>query len=101
MKKLLLAGVAALSVLCAAPGAHATETLLAVMRANNGKLELHQANLKDGFCTQLLANFEEQAKNDQPIWLTLPAPDFTGMVIEAHCVMPDGSKRSFKAGKPS
>jgi len=28
----------------------------------------------------------------------LPAPDFTGVVIEAHCVMPDGSTGAkFKA----
>jgi hypothetical protein len=57
--------------------------------------------LIDGACTQLLTDFREQAKNDRPIWLTLPQPDFTGTVIEAHCVMPDGAKQSFEAGRPS
>jgi hypothetical protein len=49
----------------------------------------------------MLADFREQAKNNRPIWLTLLLPDYTGMVIEAYCIMPDGSKQSFKAGEPS
>jgi hypothetical protein len=90
----------AISLLCPMP-ANAAEVLLAVLQDKEGKTSLHKITLIDGACIQLLTNFREQAKNDRPIWLTLPQPDFTGMVIEAHCIMPDGSKQNFKAGRPS
>ena len=101
MKAAIIAGCVVLSVSFGASGAHATEILLAVMHESGKKPELHKVNLKDGACIQLLANFREQAKNNRPIWLTLPQPDYTGMVIEAYCIMPDGSKQSFTAGEPS
>jgi hypothetical protein len=75
--------------------------IIAVMQDKKGEKSLHRVTLIDGACIQLLTNFRKQAENNRPIWLTLPKPDFTGMVIEAHCVMPDGSKQQFKAGRPS
>jgi hypothetical protein len=90
----------AIWLLCPTP-ANAAELLIAVLQDKEGKTSLHKITLIDGACTQLLTNFREQAKNDRPISLTLPQPDFFGTVIEAHCVMRDGSKQSFKAGKPS
>jgi hypothetical protein len=90
MRKMLLAGVAALSVLSAS-AAHAAEILIAAMIDNHGKTSGHQVTLKDTFCVILVNRFIEQAKNGQPVLLTLPEPDFTGRVLEAYCVMPDGS----------
>jgi hypothetical protein len=97
MKKMLLIGVAALSVLSAS-AAHAAEILIALMHDEAGKRSIHQASLKDGYCVELVTSFGKQAKNGLPVTLTLPAPDFTGVVIEAHCVMPGGSTGAkFKA----
>jgi hypothetical protein len=75
--------------------AHANEVLIAVLRAENGELQIHQVTLIDNACVGLLASFREKQENHRPIWLTLPNPEFNGMVIEAYCVMPDGSKQSF------
>jgi hypothetical protein len=85
----LLAGIAAL--LLATGTAHAGETLLAVMLDDAGRRSGHQVYLKDGFCVELVTRFGKQAKNGLPVTLTLPLPDFTGIVIEAYCVMQDGS----------
>ena len=84
MKRTLLAGIAALSVLGAS--AHAAEILIAVMVDNHGLKTTHQTNLKDSFCVSLV-----KSKNGLPVTLTLPEPDFTGRVLEAYCVMPDAS----------
>ena|SRR5215472_3752779 len=99
MKKPLLTGIAALFLTTGT--VHASEILLAVMLNDKNAPELHKITLIDGACTKLLCDFQEQAQNNRPIWLTLPGPTFTGRIVEAHCIMPDGSKRSFKAGKPS
>jgi len=77
--------------------ARATEVLIAVMNDEAGKTTIHQVNLKDTYCVTLINKFKEQAKNSNPISLTLPNPDFTGTVIEAYCIMPDGSRLTFKA----
>jgi len=78
--------------------ARATEVLIAVMNDDAGKTTIHQVNLKDTYCVALVNKFHEDAKNGKPITLTLPNPTFTGIVVEAHCVMPDGSiKPTFKA----
>jgi hypothetical protein len=90
VKKLLLSGIATLSVLNAS-AAHATEILIAVMVDNHGLKTTHQTNLKDSFCVSLVNRFAEQSKNGLPVTLTLPEPDFTGRVLEAYCVMPDAS----------
>src|SRR5215510_10574110 len=90
MKKLLLAGVAALSVL-GASAAHATEILIAAMVDNHGLQSIHKVSLKDTFCVTLVSRFTEQSTNGLPVTLTLPEPDFTGRVLEAACIMPDGS----------
>jgi mevalonate kinase len=79
--------------------ARATEILFAVMNDSAGKTSIHQVNLRDGYCVALVNKFNEQAKqNTTPITLTLPSPTFTGTVIEAYCIMPDGSTNpTFKA----
>jgi hypothetical protein len=96
MKKLLLASIAALFL--ATGTAHAAEVLITVMQDEAGRHSIHQVSLKDGYCVELVTRFNKQAKNGLPVTLTLPEPDFTGVVIEAHCVMPDGSAGAeFKA----
>jgi hypothetical protein len=79
--------------------ARATEILFAVMNDSAGKAAVHTINLKDGYCVALVKKFIEDAKKGTtPITLTLPNPTFTGTVMEAHCVMPDGSiNPTFKA----
>jgi len=93
MKKLLLTTIAAL--LLATGTAHATEILIAAMYESETDeirdVSLHQTNLKNGVCVGLVNRFTEQAKNGLPITLTLPAPTFTGIVLAAFCIMPDGS----------
>jgi len=89
MKKALLACIAVLFL--ATGTAHAAETLITVMYDEAGKNSIHKINLKDGYCVELVTKFTEQAKNGLPVTLTLPAPTFTGTVIDAYCVMPDGS----------
>jgi hypothetical protein len=89
MKRLLLVTVAALFL--ATGTAHATEILIAAMVDDHGLKTLHQINLKDNFCVGLVNRFAEQSKNGLPVTLTLPEPDFTGRVLEAYCVMPNGS----------
>ena len=77
--------------------ARATEVLIAVMNDDAGKTTIHQVNVKDGYCVGLLKKFTEDAKNGKPITLTIEAPPkSTGIVVEAHCVMPDGSIKHFK-----
>jgi hypothetical protein len=72
--------------------AHPAEIFVAVMQDTAGKTSIHHQSLKDGACVQLLTRFGEQAKNGLPIMLTFEeSPQFTGKVVEAHCVMPDGS----------
>ena len=88
-KTLLLAG-AALWILYAST-AHAAEILIAAMVDSHGITSGHQVNLKDTFCVALVNKFIEQSKTGLPVTLTLPEPDFTGRVLEAYCVMPDGS----------
>jgi len=89
VKKALLIGIAALSLL---PGtAHAAEILITLMHDEAGRRSIHQVSLNDGYCVELVTRFGKQAKNGLPVTLTLPEPDFTGVVIEAYCVMPDGS----------
>jgi hypothetical protein len=78
--------------------ARAAEILLAEISDEAGKVTVHQVNLKDGYCVSLLKKFTEDAKNGKPITLTIEAPPkSTGIVVEAHCVMPDGSIKHFKA----
>jgi hypothetical protein len=89
VKKALLTGVAAL--LLATGAAHAAEILITLMHDEAGRRSIHQVSLNDGYCVELVTRFGKQAKNGLPVTLTLPEPDFTGVVIEAYCVMPDGS----------
>jgi hypothetical protein len=93
--KLILTGIAALFLATGAfmvlRPAQATEVLIAAMVDDHGLTSGHQVNLKDTFCVSLVNRFIEQAKNGRPVTLTLPEPDFTGRVLEAYCVMPDGS----------
>jgi hypothetical protein len=78
--------------------AHGAELLIALMQDEAGRRTIHQASLKDGYCVELVTRFGKQAKNGLPVTLTLPEPDFTGIVVEAYCVMPDGSTGArFKA----
>jgi len=78
--------------------ARAAEILLAELSDDAGNVTVHQVNLKDTFCIKLLNKFKEDAKNGKPITLTIEAPPkSTGIVVEAHCVMPDGSIKHFKA----
>jgi hypothetical protein len=78
--------------------ARAAEILLAELSDDAGNVTVHQVNLKDTFCVKLLNKFKEDAKNGKPITLTIEAPPkSTGIVVEAHCVMPDGSIKHFKA----
>jgi len=89
MKKVLLTGVAALFL--ATGTAHAAEILIVAMVDDHGLTSGHQISLKNTFCVTIVNRFTEQAKNWLPVTLTLPEPDFTGRVLEAYCVMPDGS----------
>jgi hypothetical protein len=89
MKRLFLTGVAALFL--ATGTAHASEILIALMVDDHGLRTVHQVSLKNSFCVTLVNRFVEQSKNGSPVTLTLPEPDFTGRVLEASCVMPDGS----------
>jgi hypothetical protein len=100
MTKKLLATVAVLGGLMTyANAALSAEILFAVMSDEAGKVAVHTVNLKDGYCVALVKKFIEDAKKGTtPITLTLPNPTFTGTVIEAYCVMPDGSTNpTFKA----
>jgi hypothetical protein len=96
MRKLFLLSVAALFLVTGT--AHAAEILISLMHDESGRRSIHQVSLKDGYCVELVTRFGKQAKNGLPVTLTLPEPDFTGVVIEAYCVMPDGSTGAkFKA----
>src|SRR5262249_47338024 len=78
--------------------ARAAEILFAELSDEAGEGTRHQVNVKDGYCVGLLKKFKEDAKNGKPITLTIEAPPkSTGVVVEAHCVMPDGSIKHFKA----
>jgi len=91
MKAAIIAGCVALSMQCASSGAHAAEILIAYMADDHGLKTIHKVSLKDTFCVTLVNRFTEQSKNGLPVTLTLPEPDFTGRVLEAACIMPDGS----------
>jgi hypothetical protein len=90
MRKLPLTSIAAL--LLATGAAHTAEIIVTVMQDTAGKMSIHHQALKDGACVQLVTRFGEQAKNGSPVMLTFESPpQFTGKVVEAYCVMPDGS----------
>jgi len=90
MKKLLLSSVAALSVLNAS-AASARDLLLAVIQGKDGKPQAHY-QLIQGECALLITKFREQAQRGLPIVLTFEAPPkVTGKVLEAVCILPDGS----------
>jgi len=90
MKKLLLAGIAALSMLYAS-AASARDLLLAVIQGKDGKPEAHY-QLIQGDCALLMVKFREQAQWGLSIVLTFEAPPkITGKVLEAACILPDGS----------
>jgi hypothetical protein len=87
--KLLLTSIVALFLTTGA--VHANEILIVAMVDNHGLKSVHKVILKDSFCVLYVNRFVEQSKNGSPVTLTLPEPDFTGRVLEAHCIMPDGS----------
>lgn len=97
MRKMLLAGVAALSVLCAS-AASAKDVLLAILQIKDGKTEAHY-QLVQGDCALIITKFREQAQRGLSITLTFEAsPKVTGKVLEAVCILPDGSiGEQFKA----
>jgi hypothetical protein len=93
MRKVFLVNVAALSVLWAS-AAHAADVLVVLMQRDGkpDKPEVHYQAVKEGNCAQLVAEFREQAKQGLSIMLTFKAPpEATGKVLEATCILPDGS----------
>jgi hypothetical protein len=97
MRKVLLAGVAVLSGLSAS-AANAADVLVALLLKKDGKVEVHYQTIQ-GNCAQLLTGWREQAQQGLSIELTFRAPpEVTGKVLEATCILPNGSiGEQFKA----
>jgi hypothetical protein len=99
MKKILLAGVAAL--LLATGTAHAVDILIVVLeKTDNGTDGLHQTQVQD--CKQFLQTVRQKMKARQTVRLTIIAePEVTGDVRHAVCIYPDGSKEEVIIGEVS
>ena len=98
MKKTLLAGIAALSVLGASAADAADVLVVVLLNKENSKPEMHYQAIQ-GNCARLLIGWRDQAQQGLSIELTFRAPpEVTGKVLEATCILPDGTiGEKFKA----
>lgn len=90
--------VAVLGILDAAPGhaESADEVFMALMEDGDGVQSIHQASTTRADCDEFLAEFKETTREGKAMWLTLTDPDYTGIVLEAYCIDPDGHIRGTK-----
>jgi len=84
MKNLL--ALILMATLTSAARADQTDLMMVVIENDNGHRTVHEQAVSHNTCSVLL---EELRK--APVVLTLRNPYAKGRVIEAHCVLPDGS----------
>jgi hypothetical protein len=90
MKNLL--GLILTATLTSAALADQTDVMVVVIESDNGRLSTHKQAASHNACSVLL---EELRKT--PVLLTLRNPYAKGRVVEAHCVLPDGSRLDWPA----
>jgi hypothetical protein len=88
MRKSYLSQLLMLALLAWAIPASAADTLVVVMERQDGGKQIHHKVIDPVDCRQVV----ERLRSNGPFMLTLNLQKrTTGRVIEAHCVLPDGS----------
>src|SRR5262245_40557212 len=73
--------------------ARAADILIAVMEDFRGEKTMHKQTMSGQNCDAVLSKFRELNTTKARMQLTFQDPPFSGYVVEAYCVRPDGSIR--------
>lgn len=73
--------------------ANAADILIAEMEDFRGEKTLHKQTVSGENCDAFLSKFRELMAKKTRMQLTFEDPPFSGYVVEAYCVRPDGSIR--------
>jgi hypothetical protein len=89
IRKLLLGTVAA--VLLTISPAAAKDVMVALMDNGRGAQEVHYQLVEHESCLTVRSALKTLQKQHQKMQLTFVDPPFSGYVLEASCILPDGT----------
>lgn len=82
-----------LTLLLLSSSANAADILIAEMEDFRGGKTVHTQTMSGENCDAFLSKLQELKAKKTRMQLTFEDPPFSGYVVEAHCVRPDGSIR--------
>jgi hypothetical protein len=82
-----------LLILLISSAANAADILIAEMEDFRGEITIHKQTILGENCDALLSKLRELKTQKTRMQLTFEDPPFSGYVVEAYCVRPDGSIR--------